>query len=107
MERMLDEIDATPEQREALEGIMDSAHEEMGAMFEEMRGTRAEMAEVLGAAEIDRDAAEELRAERIAAMDAASQRMLNSLLDAAEVLTPEQRVELMEMMEEHGPRRGR
>jgi len=106
MERMFDAIDATPEQRETLSGIMDSAREEMGTVFQDMRGTHEAMVEILTAPEIDRDAAEDLRAERVAAMEAASHRMLETMLDAAEVLTPQQRSELAELMQNRGHWRG-
>ena len=45
---------------------------------------------------------EELRAERVPAIDEASRKMTAAILDAAEVLTPEQRKELVEHFEERG-----
>jgi protein CpxP len=57
---------------------------------------------LLGAATIDREAAEKLRAERIAAADEASRKLTTALLDAAEVLTAEQRAELLEHFEDRG-----
>jgi Spy/CpxP family protein refolding chaperone len=52
------------------------------------------------APEIDREAAERLRAEKIETIDRASRRMTDALIEAAEVLTPEQRAALIEKFEE-------
>jgi Spy/CpxP family protein refolding chaperone len=102
LEHFLDEIDATPEQSEKLKAIFGSARNDIGPMFEDLRDTRKAAADILGAATIDRAAAEKLRSERVAALDAASRKMTAALLDAAEVLTPEQRTELVEHFKERG-----
>jgi protein CpxP len=99
-ERMLEEIDATPEQEEKLEAIMDKLHDDVRPVMRGFRDTRDDVAKLLGAATIDREAAEKLRAERIAAADEASRKLTTALLDAAEVLTAEQRAELLEHFED-------
>ncbi|HEV2901479.1 MAG TPA: Spy/CpxP family protein refolding chaperone [Pseudaminobacter sp.] len=101
-ERMLEEIDATPEQEEKLEAIMDKLHDDVRPIMRGFRDTRDDVAKLLGAATIDREAAEKLRAERIAAADEASRKLTTALLDAAEVLTAEQRAELLEHFEDRG-----
>ncbi|YCI05726.1 Spy/CpxP family protein refolding chaperone [Ensifer sp. D2-11] len=93
---MLDELDATPEQEDKLWDIIDDARAEIRPTFRDFRETREEVIELLGAPSIDRAAAEKLRSERIAAIDEASRKMTTALLDAAEVLTPEQRAKLVE-----------
>ena len=100
MSHVLDEIDATPEQEERLWAIIDAARSEMRPMFREFRDTREAVAEILGAPTLDHAAAEKLRSERIAAIDQASRKMTAALLDAAEVLTPEQRAKLVEHFKE-------
>ena len=106
MERMLDEIDATPEQAEKLKTIFASVRKDMRPMFEDMRDTREDIADLLAAPTVDRAAAEKLRAERVAAIDETSRKLTAAILDAAEVLTPEQRKQLVEHFEErHGPGR--
>lgn len=102
LERTLEEVDATPEQVARVKAIAEEARREIGPLMRGFRGTREDFAEILGAETIDRAAAETLRAERLAAMDAASARAVRAMLDAAEVLTPEQRAELAE---EFGERR--
>jgi Spy/CpxP family protein refolding chaperone len=72
----------------------------------EFRDARTAVVELMSAPTLDRAAAETLRAERIAAIDEASKKMTAAMLDAAEVLTPEQRAELAKHLgERKGPRR--
>jgi periplasmic protein CpxP/Spy len=105
--RVMDEIDATPEQEKKLFAIFDGVRGEMRDTMIDFRSTRGEVIDILGAATIDRDAVEKLRAERVAAMDAASKTMSAALVEAAEVLTPEQRAKLAAFIEERGEgRRG-
>ena len=51
---------------------------------------------------LDRSWLEQLRANGILQADAASQRIVQALGDVADVLTPEQRIELMELRRLHG-----
>ena len=105
--RVLDEIDATPEQEKKLFAIFDGVRGQMRDTMIDFRSTRGELLDILGATTIDRDAVETLRAERLAAMDAASKTMSAALIEAAEVLTPEQRAKLAAFVEERGEgRRG-
>lgn len=104
LERTLDGVDATPEQVERVKAIASDARDAIMPTMAEFRGTREDFAAIFGAETIDRAAAERLRAERLAAIDAASARGLEAMLDAAEVLTPEQRASLVEEMGER--RRG-
>ncbi|MCA1439898.1 Spy/CpxP family protein refolding chaperone [Ensifer sp. IC4062] len=97
---VLDELDATPEQEDKLWDIIDKARSEIRPTFRDFRETREEVIELLGASTIDRAAAERLRSERIAAIDEASRKMTTALLDAAEVLTPQQRSKLVEHLKE-------
>lgn len=100
-ERMLEEIGATDEQADKLWDIAGEAVTEMWPMIREFRAARGEAVELLTAPTIDRAAVEALRAERVAAIDAASKTMAETLVKAAEVLTPEQRSKLVELIEEH------
>jgi Spy/CpxP family protein refolding chaperone len=104
--RALEAVDATAEQEERIWAIIDGARAELRPMMREFRDTRTAVMELVAAPTIDRAAAEALRAERIAAIDEASKKLTAAALDAAEVLTPEQRARLAERMKERrGPGR--
>jgi protein CpxP len=100
MAHVLDEIDATTEQEEKLWAIIDTARSEMRPVFREFRNTREAIADILGAPTIDRAAVEKLRSERVAAIDETSRKMTAALVEAAEVLTAEQRAKLVEHFKE-------
>lgn len=93
-DRMMEGIDATPEQADKIRDIVDAARDDLAPMFGDMRDSREKVAALLSAPTIDRAAVEQLRAERVAALDEASKKAAAALVDAAEVLTPEQRAEL-------------
>lgn len=104
--RALEAVDATAEQEERIWTIIDGARAELRPMMREFRDTRTAVMDLVAAPTIDRAAAEALRAERIAAIDEASKKMVAAALDAAEVLTPEQRAKLAEQIKERrGPGR--
>ncbi len=101
---VLDELNATNEQEDKVWDIIDKARDEVRPTFRDFRKTREDVIELLGAPTIDRAAAEKLRSERISAIDEASRTMTTALLDAAEVLTPEQRAKLAEHLKERAGR---
>ncbi|WP_127597843.1 Spy/CpxP family protein refolding chaperone [Nitratireductor alexandrii] len=102
MGHMLDEIGATDEQQDKLWEIIDAARAEMRPMIREFRDTRKDIVNIISAPTVDREAAEKLRGERVQAMDEVSRKMTAALLDAAEVLTPEQRAKLAEHIGKRG-----
>lgn len=105
LERALDAIDATPEQEKKLWAIVDEARGEMRPMMRDFRDARERLTVALAGPTVDRDAVEKIRAERIAAIDAASKKAAAAMVDAAETLTPEQRATLAKTMKDHGPHR--
>ena len=101
--RILDEIDATDEQQDRLEDILDAARDEIRPLMRDFRDSHEDLAGLLAAPTLDRAAVETMRAERVAAIDEASKTLTSALLEAAEVLTPEQRKELADHFEDrHG-----
>lgn len=108
VERMLKhlyvEIDATEEQKQKLAPIVKQAARELMPLRERMHEARRKGLELLTQESIDRGAIEALRAEQIQLAEQASSRIVRSLADAAEVLTPAQRKELAQRVERH--RRG-
>lgn len=100
LDYMLEAVKATPEQSEKIKAIVGKARDDMRSTREGFIDARDQLADLLGAPTIDRAAAEKIRAERIQAIDNASKTVTSALLDAAEVLTPEQRKELLDHFKE-------
>jgi Spy/CpxP family protein refolding chaperone len=99
------ELDATPEQQQKLEAIVKSAITDLAPMRDKIGTARQKVRELLTAPNVDRAAIEKLRAEQVATMDTLSKRIAQAVGDAAEVLTPDQRRKLGEMLPpfgEHG-----
>jgi Spy/CpxP family protein refolding chaperone len=94
IDHMLKTVDATPDQETKLHAIIEAALKDLDPIRQQLAGTRKEMAALLGQPQIDRAAVEQLRSQRVAEMDQASKRMTQALLDAADVLTPDQRKKL-------------
>lgn len=89
--RMLDVVNATPDQRSQIKTIMDAAHKDMAALHDNGGKLRQQSLSVFTQPNVDARAAETLRQQMLAQHDAASKRMMQAMLDAAKVLTPEQR----------------
>lgn len=104
------EVNATPEQTARLETIARAAAKDLAPLRGQMHETHQAMHAALKADKIDRAKIEVLRSEHLKLADAASRRMTQAIADAAEVLSPEQRVALEQHMAQrrhhrHGPRR--
>lgn len=98
MGRMLDMVNASPEQRAKIKAIADTARADLRAQREAGRGLRDKGLAIFTQPTIDANAAEALRQQMMAQHDQASRRMLQMRLDIAAVLTPEQRKTLAERM---------
>jgi len=101
LERMLDDVGASDEQRATIQEIFESRREALSDLRPDRRALHERAVELLTADPIDRDALEALRAEHVERMSEASRVLAASLADAAEVLSKEQRVELAGLLEEH------
>jgi Spy/CpxP family protein refolding chaperone len=101
IDKMLAEVDATPDQRARIHAILASAMQSMGPLHERLAGTHGELHHLLAAPVIDRAALEQLRAARIADIDQASRTLVGALADAADVLSPAQRARLASEMAHH------
>ena len=95
------ELDATNEQEEQLQTILGDAADDVIELAEIHRGYREQWLTLMTSEEIDRDALQELRIAELAVADGISARVVDALADAADVLTPEQRVELREQVRKH------
>lgn len=98
MGRALEAAGASAEQRAKIQEIMKAAREDVRKTQEASGDLRAQMRQLMNAATVDARAVETLRQKMLAEHDAVSRRMTQAMLDAAAVLTPEQRQKLSEQM---------
>jgi periplasmic protein CpxP/Spy len=92
----LKSVDATPEQQQRVGAIVDDCIEDVAALKDEHRKNREAFAARLGDPTVDREALESIRKAEIALADQASQKLVSALAEAAQVLRPEQRAELLQ-----------
>ncbi|MEO6410564.1 MAG: Spy/CpxP family protein refolding chaperone [Burkholderiaceae bacterium] len=103
-ERMLDAVNATDAQRAQIKQIMQAARDDLKAQRDANRGLRERSLQIFAAPTVDAAQAESVRQQMIAQHDASSRRMLQAMLDASRVLTPEQRAKLAERVKERTAR---
>ena len=104
IERMLDAVDATPEQRAQIEQIRSAARADLQAQRESGRALREQMRTLFTQPTVDATAAEALRQQMLARHDRTSQRMMQSMLEVSRVLTPAQREKIAERMAQRSER---
>lgn len=104
IEHMLDVVNATDAQRSQVEAIFKAARQDLGGQREAGMKLHQQMAALFTAPNIDAAAIEALRAQMSAQHDAASKRMSQAAIDAARVLTPEQRARIAELMKKRQAR---
>jgi periplasmic protein CpxP/Spy len=102
---MLADIDATPEQRERIGAVLKAASNDLQASRKQHMQARRQSLELLAAPTIDRARLEQLRIEQMQLADTTSRRMLQAMLDSAEVLNVEQRAKLVERWQRRMPPR--
>lgn len=96
-ERALQLAKATPEQRQQIRQIMQAARADIRALREASRNDRQQMRQQFIQPKVDAGAIEALRQKMLSQHDKVSLRHTKALIDAANVLTPEQRQQLGEM----------
>jgi Spy/CpxP family protein refolding chaperone len=98
--RMLDRVNATPEQRAQIKQIVDRSAGEMRAQHESGRALRDQALALFAQPTVDANAAEVLRQKQMAMHEAGSKRMLQTMLEVSRVLTPEQRKQMTEYVQQ-------
>ena len=96
--RMLDAVKASPEQRAQIQKIMEGARTDLQAQREAGNALRGQLMQAMGQPNIDANAVEQVRQKMLAQHDQVSKRRMQAMVDAARVLTPEQRKQLSERM---------
>ena len=92
------ELDASADQQAKLEAIIKGAVSDLVPMRAKVFAVRQQAHDLLTQTTIDRAAIEKLRAEQVATMDSVSKRIAQAIGDAAEVLNPDQRRKLGDML---------
>jgi Spy/CpxP family protein refolding chaperone len=92
---LLNRINASEEQRQQVKGIVQEAVQELLQIREQHHQHKQTWLEALAQPTIDRAALEQLRSTELQLADTASHRLVDTLADIADVLTPEQRSELI------------
>jgi periplasmic protein CpxP/Spy len=90
------EVNASGEQQDKLRAIMKTTVRELLPMRERMRSGHEQIRALLTQPTVDRAAVEKFRAEHLTLAEAFSKRVAQSITEAAEVLTPEQRRQISE-----------
>jgi Spy/CpxP family protein refolding chaperone len=98
MDRMLEDVNATTDQRMQVKAIMDAAHRDLAAQHDAGRALGDQAMQLFTQATVDARQAEALRQQMQGQQDQASKRMLQAMLDVSRVLTPEQRQQLGQKM---------
>ena len=98
MTRLLDRVNATPEQRTQIQQIVQSGASDMRAQREAGRALREQAMALFAQPTVDAAAVEALRQKQLALHDAASKRMTTAMLEISRVLTPEQRKQMSDYM---------
>jgi periplasmic protein CpxP/Spy len=88
------EIDATEEQKQRLEPIIKQTVRELAPVRRNLHAARGEAITLLSQETVDAGALETLRARQIQLADEASRKVTRALVDASEVLNPQQRRKL-------------
>jgi Spy/CpxP family protein refolding chaperone len=100
VDHMLDGLNATDAQRTQIKQIAQAAAADLKAQREQSRALHERAMQIFAAPNVDAAAAESVRQQMLQQHDQASRRMLQAMLDASKVLTPEQRAKLGERMKQ-------
>lgn len=109
LDRLLDEVQASDAQRDQLHRIAESAQADLKPAADAARADHARMMELFAQPTVDAAAVESLRQKMLARHDQLTRRVNVAMLDAAKVLTPEQRQQMaghMRQFEQHRAERG-
>lgn len=104
MDHLLDAVNATDAQRSQIDAIFKAARQDLAGQRDTGKKLHQQMAGLYTAATIDAAAIEALRVQISAQHEAASKRLSQASVDAARVLTPEQRTKIAELLKKRQAR---
>ena len=104
VEHMLDLVDATDAQRTQIKTIMDAARNELKPAQDSLRSLHEQGMTLFAATNVDAAAIEALRVKGSALHEQVSKRMSQASIEAARVLTPDQRAKIAEIMKKRQDR---
>jgi Spy/CpxP family protein refolding chaperone len=104
---IVEDLDGTPEQQARLAAIAKAAAKDLAPIHDELVAGRKEAVAILTAEKVDRAALEAHRARQAQLLNTASERLVTAVADAADVLTPAQRVKAADTLEKLHGRFGR
>jgi len=92
-------LDASDEQEQRVLSIVETAMDDLEPLRDAHYANRAQLASLLAQPTVDRAAIEDLRVEAVALADDFSRTIAGAVADTAEVLSAQQRIELVEHLE--------
>ena len=104
MEHLLDAVNATDSQRTQIEAIFKAARQDLAGQRDSGMKLHQQMATLYTATNVDAVAIENVRVQMSALHETASKRMSQASIDAARVLTPDQRAKIAEIMKKRQDR---
>ncbi|MFN7990468.1 MAG: periplasmic heavy metal sensor [Thermoanaerobaculia bacterium] len=98
---IVEDLGGTADQQAKLAAIAKATAADLAPIHDELAAGRKEAVAILTAEKVDRVALEAHRAKQMQLVTAASERLTKAVADAADVLTPEQRVKAAEKLADH------
>jgi protein CpxP len=97
-DRLLDAVGATADQKASIHDIMAAARVDLQARHAEAQALRSQMVKLMSAPVVNNALVEPVRQQQLVLHDAVSRRMTQAMVDAANVLTAQQRQQLGERL---------
>jgi periplasmic protein CpxP/Spy len=101
VDHLLDGLNATDAQRSQIKQIATAAGTDLKTQRDAGRALRERALQVFTAPNVDANAAEALRQQMQAQQDQTSRRVLQAMLDVSRVLSPEQRTQIGQRLQQH------
>ncbi|MBH9553762.1 Spy/CpxP family protein refolding chaperone [Inhella gelatinilytica] len=95
---VLDDVNATEAQRQQIEAIFKAARTDLKPLHQQGQQLHRQLLQAFAAPNVDANAVEALRKQQAAHHEQVSQRMSRAMVEAARILTPEQRAQWADKM---------